>query len=1202
MVRRKHWLITAACTTMAAGLVAAPSQAATPPTSGPSAKPSSTVTLITGDKVTVTPQGKSWTVSVEQARQPGRPEGFFRQVTPAGVTVIPASALPLVRSGVLDRALFDVTGLIDQKLDDAHTKELPLLVQGGNTRAAATFGKVTRQLPAAKLAAVSVAKPFELSKLTGTTKIWLNGRAKPTLDVSVPQVGAPAAWQAGYTGAGVQVAVLDTGYDAAHPDLKGVVKGSKDFLGDGSGMKDEVGHGTHVASTVAGRGTASGGRYVGVAKGADLLIGKVCGVDGCPYDAIIAGMQWAAASGAKVVNLSLGGGPTDGTDPLSAEVNRLTAATGTLFVIAAGNDGPTGRVSSPATADAALAVASVTKQDELSDFSSIGPRVGDYAMKPDLAAPGSDIVAARAAGTLSDEAVDEYYARISGTSMATPHVAGGAAILAGQHPGWKAPQLKAALMGSAHPISAGVFAQGAGRLDLARGTSQQVLAEPASLSFTAASWPHDKPQDQSKQVVYRNDGEAAITLELRLDVRNSAGAEAPAGLFKTSADQVVVPAGGQASVGVSVAPGNVAPETYGGRLVASSADGKTVVQTPLGVYVEPESYDLSLTMKDRTGAPIEPSTGNGTAVVLSLDDRQLQYFPVLPGDKVRLPAGRYAVLGAMNTPVPGRLEPSVTSAAEPEIDLRSDTVVPFDARQGQQISLALDAKDAKVVAGTAGTVVHTDKVDAGFISTLVRDSYAVPTRGSVEHFGYYTRAQLERPLVRLTAEGKDTGATWAPNTAQLVGAENLTVVDAGHARPEDVAGKDLKGKLALFTLSGDEGSAFDERVGLLQQAGATAALFYFKDEVGVSTDETRLPTLVLDDASAGRLAGQQVRLAGNAGSPYRYEIALPSFGKIPGSLAYRLPNRSLGAVQAKYHAFAPGGVGYLDHSSIAGTIDMGGYLWSDVVKLPTARTEYYSTGVHWQTSLRAAAGPEESEQAYLGLPHVYKPGEKVSIDWAKPVFGPGFGALSRGERDRPLQAYRDGDSIDVLLPLFSDSASHTGIPRPEEYSFADKGTTSLYADGKVVGQSDIPGDGVFKVPAGEAAYRLVTSVRRDSPRWPLATQVSAEWAFRSSTTDGPEALPLLAVRLDPRLDLLDNAPAGRRFAIPVSVPGGRLKAVEASYDDGATWQAAVLRRVGSGWTATIRHPASGFVSLRSSATDAKGNSVVQTTIRAYRLK
>lgn len=245
MVHNQRWITAGVLTTLAVSLAIGPSGAAPPraaasPTISPPSGLSSEVTLITGDKVIVTPREKTWTVKVEPARRPGPQDGFLRQVTPAGVTVIPMSALPLVRSGVLDRALFDVTGLIRQKLDDAHSKELPLLVQSSNVRAVTTFGKVTRQLPAARLAAVSVRRPFDLSNLPAKTKIWLNGRAKPSLDVSVPQIGAPAAWQAGYTGAGVKVAVLDSGYDASHPDLKGVVKGEKNFLGDGSGIKDEV--------------------------------------------------------------------------------------------------------------------------------------------------------------------------------------------------------------------------------------------------------------------------------------------------------------------------------------------------------------------------------------------------------------------------------------------------------------------------------------------------------------------------------------------------------------------------------------------------------------------------------------------------------------------------------------------------------------------------------------------------------------------------------------------------------------------------------------------------------------------------------------------------------------------------------------------------------------------------------------------------
>ncbi len=208
--------------------------------------------------------------------------------------------------------------------------------------------------------------------------MWLVGKRRPTLDLSVPQVGAPAAWMAGHVGKGVKVAVLDTGYDAKHPDLGGgVVAAAKDFTGSEDGVRDVEGHGTHVASTIAGRGTASTGRFTGVAKGATLLIGKVCGPDGCPEDAILAGMEWAAVNGAKVVNLSLGGPPSDGGDLLADAVNHHTAADGMLFVVAAGNDGPDPEtIGSPGTADAALTVGSVTKAGQLSEFSSQGPRVG----------------------------------------------------------------------------------------------------------------------------------------------------------------------------------------------------------------------------------------------------------------------------------------------------------------------------------------------------------------------------------------------------------------------------------------------------------------------------------------------------------------------------------------------------------------------------------------------------------------------------------------------------------------------------------------------------------------------------------------------------------------------------------------------------------------------------------------------------------
>ena len=155
---------------------------------------------------------------------------------------------------------------------------------------------------------------------------------------------------------------------------------------------------------------------------------------------------------------------------MAQAVETLTQQHGTLFVAAAGNDGPSqGTVNSPAAAPSALAVGAVDAEDALADFSSRGPVVGSRALKPEIVAPGVDIIAARAAGTTMGEPIDAHYTRASGTSMATPHVAGAAAVLAQVHPDWDAAKLKAALVGAADPATGGdPYEVGAGRLNLAK--------------------------------------------------------------------------------------------------------------------------------------------------------------------------------------------------------------------------------------------------------------------------------------------------------------------------------------------------------------------------------------------------------------------------------------------------------------------------------------------------------------------------------------------------------------------------------------------------------------------------------------------------------------------------------------------------------------------------------------------------------------
>ncbi|GAB3891598.1 hypothetical protein GCM10029964_065030 [Kibdelosporangium lantanae] len=427
--------------------------------------------------------------------------------------------------------------------------------------------------------------------------MWLDGVAKPKLDVSVPQIGGPVAWQMGLTGAGVTVGVLDSGIRGDHPDLAGKVVAAKDFTGTDTG--DEVGHGTHVAGIISGTGAASNGKYRGVAPDAKLVNGKVCVQYGCPESAVIAGMEWIAPQ-TRIVNMSLGGESTDGTDPMSQALNTLSARYGTLFVVAGSNDrsidfpDPLNSVSAPAVADAALAVGSVSKQDTTSVFSGPGPRLGDYAVKPDIAAPGEGIVSARAAGTPAGDGspVDANYAMLSGTSMSAPHVAGAAAILRQQHPDWTAAELKPALMSTAKP-TAGVFEQGAGRVDVARAVTQRVRTTGGSVNFGFLAWPRTSPA--TKTVTYRNDGDTPVTLKLTADIPF------------TAPNQVTVPAHGTAGVNVSVGQ---ATGLQGGRLSAT-ADG-VAVRTALAAFVEPESYDVTLNVVSRAGSRARTSRRRST--------------------------------------------------------------------------------------------------------------------------------------------------------------------------------------------------------------------------------------------------------------------------------------------------------------------------------------------------------------------------------------------------------------------------------------------------------------------------------------------------------------------------------------------------------------------------------------------------------------
>ncbi|MET1071507.1 MAG: S8 family serine peptidase, partial [Umezawaea sp.] len=298
---RRHGKRLGACV-LALGLVVGVTQVATAAPGGPrrfDTRDVGSVTLITGDRV-VAGEG---TASIVPG--PGREKVVFSTYTTDGHQyVLPGDVRPLLASGRLDRRLFDVTELIASRYDDAHRDSLPLLVTPapGRSAAAAAVTGLTRtaDIPTVGSFAATTAKATATTtwQALATTpgdyrKIWLDGLRQPSLDHSVPQIGAPVAWQAGYTGTGVKVAVLDTGVDAAHPDLVGQELVERNFTEDPDNT-DAVGHGTHVASTIASKGA----KYRGVAPDAKILDGKVCVTYGCAESWILNGMVWAAEQGA----------------------------------------------------------------------------------------------------------------------------------------------------------------------------------------------------------------------------------------------------------------------------------------------------------------------------------------------------------------------------------------------------------------------------------------------------------------------------------------------------------------------------------------------------------------------------------------------------------------------------------------------------------------------------------------------------------------------------------------------------------------------------------------------------------------------------------------------------------------------------------------------------------------------------------------
>jgi subtilisin family serine protease len=229
-------------------------------------------------------------------------------------------------------------------------------------------------------------------------------------------IGAGAVHSAGHTGAGVRVAVIDSGIDPTHPDLEGIYAGGWDFVNDDDDPYDDFGRGTQVAGILAAAVNGSG--VTGVAPDVSLYALKVLDHDGAGFFSdIIAALEWAVANGIQITNNSYASATDPGSLVRQAFDNAYAA--GVLNVAAAGNDGTCAgtadTVGFPARFASVIAVTATDAADRRACFSATGPDV-------ELAAPGVDINSSLPWGT---------YDYDSGTSMASPHVAGTAALVIG---------------------------------------------------------------------------------------------------------------------------------------------------------------------------------------------------------------------------------------------------------------------------------------------------------------------------------------------------------------------------------------------------------------------------------------------------------------------------------------------------------------------------------------------------------------------------------------------------------------------------------------------------------------------------------------------------------------------------------------------------------------------------------------------------
>lgn len=587
-----------------------------------------------------------------------------------------------------------------------------------------------------------------LRRMPNVARVSRQQRVYKALSDTVPLIKTPAVWaisdqnKQSVNGLGIDVAVLDTGIDYTHPALGGCLgQGCKvvagyDFHNQDNDPMDGDGHGTHVAGIIA----AESETYSGVAPKVNLHAYKVLSDEGWGNNtAIIAALEYAADpdgdpttdDAVDVINMSLGGGG-DADSPLSRATNAAVEA-GIIVVVAAGNGGNFGDIaaSSPASAAKAITVASTTKSDQLSDFSSKGESIAGAGLKPELAAPGSDIVAPYLAHNT---------APLSGTSMASPHVAGAAALLRQLYPQASVDTIRGMLMAGSVDLGLLPYEQGAGRLDIAAASAVSFYADKGILAFgnldnSLSHW------QSSLALTLQNltAEDIAITLALSQDIASTMPANVQ---ISWPQQDYVIPANGSLSIDVSLTVNDAQSLPYPDngayafveRLVISSAQQSLTVPvtfdkaTELTIKMDNEvAGNLVLHSDDNTfqrNFYMEPASSRTIKVpqkALSAKVLFEAHFPIFY-PQFNLPDNV-----AIHSFDLRRINPTTNTAIEFQLS-DIDTLVGFDE--------LLDAN---------GDKADTDDVALNFLS------YGNFYYGDNQHYGFFAGGYERPPLLGISS-------------------------------------------------------------------------------------------------------------------------------------------------------------------------------------------------------------------------------------------------------------------------------------------------------------------------------------------------------------------------------------------------------------------------------------------------------------------